>query len=195
MRTTSVQQRASEEDIDCMCASLSRLLQHLDAAFSIAYKGQRVVTDQDKANFSLHVTKLDLLWKKCHLGYPVKLHVLVCHVKDYLGNGERTEEFMEQQHQIGDSFNARNRIRGHSIKRRKMADMEALRNDETIKSVGEEVLKKARYNSTKRRAKREVLKDKTKAERVDLLSLEELEGYRAWKDILKDEMRPSYHVL
>lgn len=129
--------QAADNDTDDLCITIARLLRHLDALFSIAYKGERIVTEEDKAKFVSHSTKLDRLWKKYDLGYPVKLHVLVAHMPHYLRNGERTEEFMEQQHQIAAAFEARSRYNGQTKRRKHAADMEAVRNNEEIKAVQE----------------------------------------------------------
>ena len=54
--------------------------------------------------------ELNSLWTVCHLGHPVKPHELVMHRKDCLGDRERTEDFMEKQHQVGAKMNIRNRF-------------------------------------------------------------------------------------
>ena len=188
-----LQRQANDNDIDDLCFTLARLLKHLDASFSIAYKGAKTVTQEDKIKFKAHVKKIDKLWKACDLGYPVKLHVLVAHMPDYLGNGERTEEFMEQQHQLSAVFESRGRCHGDIKKRKLQADLEALRNDDEIKAVGREILEKNRYKKSVASRTRELKQTElTAQERDSLLLLDDLTGYRSWKAVLKDNMRSTY---
>lgn len=165
----------------------------MDALFSIAYKGARIITDVEKNKFASHAAKLDRLWKKCDLGFPVKLHVLVAHMPYYLGNGEQTEEFMEKQHQFAAAFDASSRVHGHTRKRKLEADLGAIRNNDEIKAVKEDILERNRCKKVHVSAAQKVrLSDLTERERDETLAMEELAGYRSWKAILKDNMRSLY---
>ena len=103
---------------------------------------------------------------------------------------------MEQQHQIGDSFNERNRFFGDSRKRKHVADMEALHNNEEIKAVKQVLLdKRTHQKSPCLVAKRKRRTETTQAQRDELLDLPELQGYRPWRAILKEEMRFQHASL
>ena len=186
------QQRGSAEDIEQFCETLTRLLQHLDALTSIVYKTEDEITEEDKTKFDNHCMKLDRLWKRCDLGLPVKLHVLVQHMRDYLGNGRHTEEFMEQHHQVARSFNASFGGYSQGKKRKFNADMEGIRNDDKINEAKKEILGSWRQKKRRRVEEQQVRMENTEKERDYVLELDELDGYRSWIDILKASMESSY---
>jgi hypothetical protein len=131
----------SDEDIHQFAAATTRLLQYGDAIFSIARKGAREITQDDRIACSKYVPLFCRLWRLIGLPSTIKLHILEDHLQDNLGNGERLEDATEQQHQIGHSFEVRSRISDFKKKSGVAARHEAVRNNPHVKGEIDRVLK------------------------------------------------------
>lgn len=131
------------------------------------------------------------LAQKC-LGFSLKLQMFVSHVTNYLGNGDRTEELMEQQHHESLTFKTRARISGYKQQRPKASDIEALRNHQGIKKIKEDAIKQMKAPPSSPRCQtRQWRAEWSKQDHDSVLYLPELDGYQDYTAILLDQLRHS----
>jgi hypothetical protein len=176
----------TDEEIGQFTAVMTRLLQHGDAIFATARKGERQLTAEERVDCASHIKRFCRLWRLIRLPVTVKLHLIEDHLMDYLGNGERLEDAMEQHHQVSNTFEVQTRMSDYGKKSIVASNIEARRKDPAMLAARETMIDATKRE--KRREKGAIQQREAKKQRVDnryeLLALEELTVFPARDNVL-----------